>query len=165
MCSPRRTDCCQPTLFMNISAAIVDPLPDGPSADGLAPRPLTVLHEHASGPQGSVRRFHNAAQRFRDEPSRIMWAKTTDITILYQASPMRCNLRPVKHAMKGGRGSTEEAERRGPRNGGLRHFFAVRCWIASLTLNLSRPTHYFESDPAERDGDILSSSSDCRSRV
>ena len=56
-------------IFMNTSAAIADPLYDKPSAGGLAPRTLTVLHEYASGPQGSVRRSRNAAQRFRHEPS------------------------------------------------------------------------------------------------
>jgi len=39
------------------------------TACGLAPRPLTVLHEYASGPHGSARRSHDAAQRFHDEPS------------------------------------------------------------------------------------------------
>jgi len=39
------------------------------SADGLAPRTLTVLHEYASGPQGSVRWSCDTAQRFRHEPS------------------------------------------------------------------------------------------------
>ena len=35
---------------------------DEPSAGGLAPRTLTVLHEYASGPQGSARRSRDAAQ-------------------------------------------------------------------------------------------------------
>jgi len=56
---------------MNTSAAIADPLLRQPSAGGLAPRTLTVLHEYASGPHGSARRSRNAAQRFRDEPSWI----------------------------------------------------------------------------------------------
>ena len=56
-----------PALFMNTSAAIADPLLR--LAVGLAPRTLTVLHEYASGPQGSVRRSRDAAQRFRHEPS------------------------------------------------------------------------------------------------
>ena len=42
---------------------------DEPPADGLAPQTLNVLHEYASGPQGSTRRSRDAAQRFRDEPS------------------------------------------------------------------------------------------------
>ena len=42
---------------------------DKPSVGGLAPRPLTVLHEYASRPQGSARHSRNAAQRFRDELS------------------------------------------------------------------------------------------------
>jgi hypothetical protein len=42
---------------------------DEPSASGLAPQTLTVLHEYASGPHGSARRSPDAAQRFRDEPS------------------------------------------------------------------------------------------------
>jgi len=43
---------------MNASAAIVAP-------------PLTVLHEYASGPHGSARRFCDATQRFRHESSWI----------------------------------------------------------------------------------------------
>ena len=35
----------------------------------LAGSPLTVLHDYASGPQGSARWSRNAAQQFRDEPS------------------------------------------------------------------------------------------------
>ena len=45
-----------------------------PSAGRLAPRSLTVLHEYASGPHGSVRWSCDAAQRFRDEPARIILA-------------------------------------------------------------------------------------------
>ena len=41
---------------------------DEPTASGLAPRTLTVLHEYASGPQGSTRWSYDAPQRFRDEP-------------------------------------------------------------------------------------------------
>jgi len=40
-----------------------------PSAGGLAPRTLTVLHEYASGTPGSAHRSRDAAQRFRDELS------------------------------------------------------------------------------------------------
>jgi len=54
---------------MNTSAAIVDPLLRRAFASGLAPRTLNVLHEYASGPQGSTRWSRDAAQRFRDEPS------------------------------------------------------------------------------------------------
>ena len=42
---------------------------DKPSAGGLAPPSLDVLHEYASGPHGSARRSRDAAQRFRDEPA------------------------------------------------------------------------------------------------
>jgi len=59
------------STLLNTSAAIADPLLRQPSAGGLAPRTLTVLHEYASGPHGSARRSRNAAQRFRDEPSWI----------------------------------------------------------------------------------------------
>ena len=59
---------------MTASAAIADPLHDGPSAGGLAPRALDVLHTYASGPQDSARRSRNAAQRFRNEPSRMIGA-------------------------------------------------------------------------------------------
>ncbi|MBI5315103.1 MAG: hypothetical protein HZB34_03960 [Nitrospirae bacterium] len=54
---------------MNTSAAIADPLHDKPSVGGLALRTLNVLHEYASGPQGSARRSRDAAQRFRNELS------------------------------------------------------------------------------------------------
>ena len=42
---------------------------DKPSGGGLAPRSFDVLHEYASGPQGSARRSRDAAWRFRDELS------------------------------------------------------------------------------------------------
>ena len=42
---------------------------DKPSESGLTPRTLPVMHEYVSGPQDSVRRSRDAAQRFRDEPS------------------------------------------------------------------------------------------------
>ena len=58
-----------PALLMSGPAAIADPRCDGPSAGGLALRSLDVLHEYASGPQGSTRRSRHAAWRFRDEPS------------------------------------------------------------------------------------------------
>jgi hypothetical protein len=66
----------EPALFLSASAAIAC-LPTGrpirccdePSAGGLAPQTLHVLHEYASGPQGSARRSRDAAPRFRDEPS------------------------------------------------------------------------------------------------
>ena len=45
-----------------------------PSAGGLAPRSLTVLHEYASGPHGSVRWSCDAAQQFCDESARIILA-------------------------------------------------------------------------------------------
>jgi len=55
---------------MSASAAIAGPLLyDEPSASGLAPRPLNVLHEYVKGPHGSARRSRDAAQRFRHEPS------------------------------------------------------------------------------------------------
>jgi len=54
---------------MNTSAAIADPLLHKPAAGGLAPRTFDVLHEYASGPPGSMRRSHDAAERFRDELS------------------------------------------------------------------------------------------------
>jgi len=53
---------------MTTSAAIADPLPRR-SVGGLAPRTFKVLHEYASGAQGSARRSHNAAQRFLDDLS------------------------------------------------------------------------------------------------
>jgi len=53
---------------MSASAAIAYPLCDKPSACGLAPRTLNVLHEYASDPHGSARRSHDAAPRFHDEP-------------------------------------------------------------------------------------------------
>jgi len=56
---------------MSASAAIAYPLCDKPSACGLAPRTLNVLHEYTSGPHGSARRSHDAAQRFHDESSWI----------------------------------------------------------------------------------------------
>src|SRR2546422_10581135 len=68
---------------MNISAAIADPLHDRPSAGGLAPRTLTVLHEYASGPHGSARRSRDAAQRFRDEPSRTMRARLSQFSLSF----------------------------------------------------------------------------------
>jgi hypothetical protein len=37
---------------------------DGPSAGGLALRTLNVLHEYASGPQGSARRSRDAAHGY-----------------------------------------------------------------------------------------------------
>jgi len=54
---------------MNTSAAIADPLFRRTWVGGLAPRPLDILREYASGPPGSVRRSHDAAWRFRDELS------------------------------------------------------------------------------------------------
>ena len=59
---------------MTASAAIADPLHDGPSAGGLASRVLDVLHKYASGPQDSARRARNEAQRWRNEPSRMIGA-------------------------------------------------------------------------------------------
>ena len=40
---------------MSASAAIADPRYDEPSASGLAPQTLNVLHEYASGHHGSAR--------------------------------------------------------------------------------------------------------------
>jgi hypothetical protein len=59
----------EPALFMSTSVQSPIRCYDGPWAGGLAPRTLTVLHEYAAGPRGSARRSHDAAQRFRDEPS------------------------------------------------------------------------------------------------
>jgi hypothetical protein len=42
---------------------------DKPAAGGLAHRAFDVLHEYTSGSPGSARRSHDAAWRFRDEPS------------------------------------------------------------------------------------------------
>ena len=43
---------------------------DKPAAGGLAPQTFDVLHEYASGPQGSAHRSHDAAWRFR--PSTVL---------------------------------------------------------------------------------------------
>ena len=59
---------------MNTSAAIADPLLRR-AFDRRAPlSTLTVLREYASGPQGSAHRSRDAAQRFRDESVRIIFA-------------------------------------------------------------------------------------------
>ena len=58
---------------MNTSAAIADPLLPR-SAGGLVPRTLTVLHGYASGPHGYAPWSCDTAQRFRDEPARIILA-------------------------------------------------------------------------------------------
>ena len=42
---------------------------DTPAANGLAPQPIDVLHEYASGPPGSARWSHDAVGRFRHEQS------------------------------------------------------------------------------------------------
>jgi len=44
---------------------------DEASVGGLALRTFNVLHEYASGPQGSARCSRDTAQRFHDEPSWI----------------------------------------------------------------------------------------------
>jgi len=65
----RRNQCVIPhyswALLLQSPIRCYDELPAG----GLAPRPLTVLHDYASGPQGSARWSRNAAQQFRDGPS------------------------------------------------------------------------------------------------
>ncbi len=52
-------------MALDLASAVTTHL----TADGLAPRTLTVLHEYASGLPGSARRSRDTAQRFRDELS------------------------------------------------------------------------------------------------
>ena len=59
----------QPALFMTLLLQSPIRCCDKPAAGGLAPQTFDVLHEYASGPPGSARRSHDAAWRFRHEPS------------------------------------------------------------------------------------------------
>ena len=59
---------------MSASAAIVGPLYDEPSAGGLAPRTLNVMHEYVSDPHGSARRSPDAAPRGKERGSGVFLA-------------------------------------------------------------------------------------------
>jgi len=58
---------------MIASAAIADPMLRRAFGWRARPLTLTVLHAYASDPHGSTRQFRDAAQRFRDEPSWLLW--------------------------------------------------------------------------------------------
>ena len=59
----------QPTLLMNTSAAIADPLLRRAFGRRARPSDPRRTARVRSGPHGSARRSRDAAQRFRDEPS------------------------------------------------------------------------------------------------
>ena len=59
----------------------------------------------------------------------------------------------------------QEVDRRAPRDRGYGISSPRTVGLQGLTLNLSGPTHSFVSDPAERDGAVLSSSPDWRDCV
>ena len=59
-------------MIMNTSVTITNRCWDEPSASGLVPRLLILLHEYALDPHGFTQWSRDVALRFLDEPSCIM---------------------------------------------------------------------------------------------